>query len=159
MKPLIETRNSAIHGSGVFARRAIAAGTEIIEYRGHRLTHAEANERYGDSVDSGHTFLFTLDEQYIIDGNVNGNAARFINHSCDPNCQAFLHEAPDGDPRHQFVMIEAKRDIALGEELTYDYKITLEQNHTAKLRRIWACRCGAEFCTGTLLKPKPRRAR
>ena len=156
MKPYITTRLSPIHGHGVFAARDIVAGTELIEYKGQRLTHAKADEKYGDSVDSGHTFLFTLDDEYIIDANQNGNDARYINHSCDPNCQAFLHESPDDDPRHQFVMIEAKRDIAHGEELTYDYKITLHQRYTAKLLKIWACRCGAPCCTGTMLKPKER---
>ncbi|PIV33940.1 MAG: SET domain-containing protein-lysine N-methyltransferase [Lysobacterales bacterium CG02_land_8_20_14_3_00_62_12] len=159
MKPLLETRRSAIHGNGVFAARDIAAGTELIVYEGRRITHAEADDVYGDSVETGHTFLFTLDAQYLIDGNVNGNAARYINHSCDPNCQAFLHEAPDGDPKHQFVMIEAARDLRYGEELTYDYKITLQQRHTAKLQKIWACHCGAACCTGTMLKEKRRRNR
>lgn len=157
MKPYLVTRRSPIHGNGVFAARDIPEGIELIEYKGRRLTHAEADEKYGDSVESGHTFLFTLDDEYIIDGNENGNDARYINHSCDPNCQAFLHESPDGDPRHQFVMIESLRAIAYGEELTYDYKITLQQRHSAKLLKIWACHCGAACCTGTMLKPKSRK--
>ncbi len=157
MKPYLVTRRSPIHGNGVFAARDIPEGIELMEYQGRRLTHAEADDKYGDSVESGHTFLFTLDEHYIIDANENGNDARYINHSCDPNCQAFLHESPDGDPRHQFVMIESLRPIAYGEELTYDYKITLQQRYTAKLLKIWGCRCGAACCTGTMLKPKARK--
>jgi SET domain-containing protein len=156
MKPYLVTRRSPIHGNGVFAARDIPAGTELIEYKGRRLTHEEADDKYGGTVETGHTFLFTLDDDYIIDANQNGNDARFINHSCDPNCQAFLHESPDGDPRHQFVMIESLRDIAYGEELTYDYKITLQQRYTAKLLKIWECRCGADCCTGTMLKAKGR---
>jgi SET domain-containing protein len=157
MKPYIVTRRSPIHGNGIFAARDIPAGIELIEYKGRRLTHAEADAKYGETVDTGHTFLFTLDDEYIIDANENGNDARYINHSCDPNCQAFLHESPDGNPRHQFVMIESLRPIAYGEELTYDYKITLQQRYTAKLLKIWGCRCGAAYCTGTMLKPKARK--
>lgn len=156
MKRNIETRRSKIHGSGVFAARNLPANLELLEYKGRRLTHAEADEIYGDSVETGHTFLFTLNDEYIIDANVNGNDARFINHSCDPNCQAFMHEAKDGNPKHQYVMIETKRAIKYGEELTYDYNITLQQRYSAKLLKIWACRCGASGCTGTILKPKKR---
>lgn len=150
----IVQRRSAIHGNGVFAARDLAAGITLIEYRGRRLTHAQANRAYGGDVDSGHTFLFTLNEKYLIDGNVDGNAARWINHSCAPNCQAWVVENADGDPRLDRVVIDTKRAIRKGEELTYDYGITLEQRHTPQLKKIWACRCGAPRCTGTLLKPK-----
>lgn len=154
MTQRIVRRRSAIHGNGVFAACDLAAGITVIEYRGRRMTHAQANRAYGGDVDSGHTFLFTLNEKYLIDGNVDGNAARWINHSCAPNCQAWVVENADGDPRRDRVVIDTKRAIRKGEELTYDYGITLEQRQTAQLKKIWACRCGARRCTGTLLKPK-----
>jgi SET domain-containing protein len=147
-------RRSPIHGSGVFAAQDLPAGAELIEYRGRRLTHAQANRAYGGDEDSGHTFLFTLNERYLIDANVGGNDARWINHSCAPNCQAWVIEHDSGDPSRDRVMIETRRRIRKGEELTYDYGITLEERHTPKLKRIWACRCGARNCKGTILKAK-----
>jgi SET domain-containing protein len=147
-------RRSPIHGSGVFAAKDLAPGTELIEYRGRRLTHAQANRAYGGETDSGHTFLFTLNERYLIDANVDGNDARWINHSCAPNCQAWVIEHDSGDRSRDRVVIETKRRIRMGEELTYDYGITLEERHTPKLKRIWACRCGARNCKGTILKAK-----
>ena len=147
-------RSSPIHGNGVFATQDLSAGVELIEYRGRRLTHAQANRAYGGDTDSGHTFLFTLNDRYLIDGNVDGNDARWINHSCAPNCQAWVIEHESGDPSRDRVVIETKRKIRKGEELTYDYGIKLEERHTPKLKRIWACRCGSPKCTGTILKPK-----
>jgi SET domain-containing protein len=150
----IVQRRSPIHGNGVFAACDLKAGIALIEYRGKRLTHAQANRAYGGDADSGHTFLFTLNEKYLIDANDGGNVARWINHSCAPNCQAWVIESADGDQRRDRVVIESKRAIRAGEELTYDYGITLEERQTPQLKRIWACRCGAPRCTGTLLKPK-----
>jgi SET domain-containing protein len=80
--------------------------------------------------------------------------ARWINHSCDPNCEAVLDEDDDKDPRKDRVFIESTRAIKPGEELTYDYGITLDAPHTARLKKIWACHCGSKKCTGTMLKPK-----
>ncbi len=153
---LVIRRRSKIHGNGVFAAADIAAGTELIEYKGDRLTHADADDVYGDTVETGHTFLFTLNDDYIIDGNRNGSVARWINHSCDPNCEAILQEFDGDDRRRDKVFIHAKRDLAQGEELTFDYGIVLSVPHTGKLKKLWACRCGSESCTGTLLKDKPK---
>jgi SET domain-containing protein len=154
MSRRIQQRRSRIHGNGVFAAADIAAGARLIEYKGLRRTHEEADALYGDSLETGHTFLFTLNDDYLIDANVDGNVARWINHSCAPNCQAVLEEDPEGDPRRDRVFIEALRDIAAGEELTYNYGIRLAVPHTAALKRQWACRCGAADCTGTMLQPK-----
>lgn len=153
----IVARRSPIHGTGVFARRKLAADTQVIQYRGKLLTHDEADEQYGDGGETGHTFLFTLNEQYILDANTRGNDARWINHSCDPNCQAVLYENQNGDRKKDRVVIETLREIKRGEELTYDYGITLEVRHTARLKKIWACRCGSPNCTGTMLKSKQAR--
>ncbi len=151
-------RRSPIHGNGVFAVSSIACGEHIIQYKGKLLTQAEADELYGDGGETGHTFLFTLNDDYVIDANQQGNSARWINHSCTPNCRAVVEESASGDPRRDKVMIEAIRAIEPGEELTYDYGIVLDVPHTARLKKRWACRCGSPECTGTLLKPKPRRA-
>ncbi|HEX6833575.1 MAG TPA: SET domain-containing protein-lysine N-methyltransferase [Rudaea sp.] len=150
----IARRQSPIHGNGVFALVDIPKGERVIEYRGKRLTHAQANRAYGGDADSGHTFLFTLNEKYLLDANQGGNVARWINHSCSPNCQAWVIESEDKDPKRDRVVIETKRAIRAGEELTYDYGITLDEPHTARMKAIWACRCGSKCCTGTILKPK-----
>ncbi len=150
----IVRRSSPIHGNGVFAAQDLAKGVRVIEYRGRRLTHAQANRTYANDADSGHTFLFTLNEKYIIDGAQNGNDARWINHSCAPNCEAWIIENEQGDKLRDKVVIETRRAIRAGEELTYDYGITLEERQTPRLKKIWACKCGAKKCTGTLLKPK-----
>jgi SET domain-containing protein len=150
----IVARRSPIHGNGVFAAVPIRRGEEIIQYQGTLMSHAEADEMYGDGGETGHTFLFTLNDDYIIDANRKGNSARWINHSCAPNCRAVVEESADGNPRHDKVMIKAIRAIKPGEELTYDYGITLEVPHTARLKKLWKCLCGAPNCTGTLLKPK-----
>lgn len=151
-----EVRRSSIHGTGVFATRRIPAETEIIEYTGKRISHRKADRRYAGGADSGHTFLFTLNEKYIIDANVDGNDARWINTSCAPNCAACVIETETDDPRLDRVVIESLREIEAGEELTYDYGIVLEQRHTAKMKKLWQCLCGAPDCTGTMLRPKPR---
>ncbi len=154
MPKRIAARRSPIHGNGVFALVDIPAKIELIEYRGKRLTHAQADRLYANTSDSGHTFLFTLNEEYVLDANSEGNIARWINHSCKPNCRALLEEDAEGDPRKDRVLIESLRPLRAGEELTYDYGIVLEERLTARLKAIWACRCGAPRCTGTLLKPK-----
>lgn len=154
----IVQRRSQIHGNGVFAARDIPAGLTLIEYRGRRLTHNQADRAYGGDVESGHTFLFTLNDKYLIDANTGGNVARWINHSCAPNCEALVVENEEGDPSKDRVVIDSIRKIRAGEELTYDYGITLEDRHTPRLKAIWACRCGSPKCTGTMLKPKrPKR--
>jgi uncharacterized protein len=154
MPTKIATRRSAIHGNGVFAIAAIEKGSRLIEYKGRHRTHQEVDRVYADDVDTGHTFLFTLNDIYVIDANVDGNAARWINHSCQPNCEAVLVEDDNADPNKDAVFIEAIRDIRPGEELTYNYDIVLGEPHTARLKKLWACRCGATRCTGTMLQPK-----
>jgi SET domain-containing protein len=149
----IAARKSQIHGNGVFALLPIARGERIVEYKGKRRTHADVDAGDSGDADSGHTFLFTLNDDYVIDANFAGNTARWINHSCRPNCEAVLEEN-EKDPRKSKVFIEARRAIKPGDELTYDYGITLDEPHTARLKKIWACRCGAPNCSGTMLKPK-----
>ena len=150
----IARRNSAIHGNGVFALTNIPANTRVVEYRGTRITHAQADRKYDGSLDSGHTFLFTLNDKYIVDANEGGNFARWINFSCDPNCESEILVDINGDEKKDRVMINSLREIAAGEELTYDYGITLDVPHTKRLKQLWACRCGSPDCRGTMLSPK-----
>ena len=149
----IITRRSPIHGNGVFAARDIPAGVRLIQYRGRVITQVQADRRYDGSSDTGHTFLFILNDDYVIDANFDGNAARWINHSCDPNCEAVIHEHAS-DRRRDRVMIETIRPIKAGEEICYDYGIVLDEPYTPRLKKIWECRCGARRCTGTILQPK-----
>ena len=150
----IAARRSAIHGNGVFAIAPIAKGERVVEYKGSRRTHEEVDAGETGDADSGHTFLFTLNDEYVIDANHEGNTARWINHSCSPNCEAVLEEDDGDDRRRDRVFIEAVRDIAAGEELSYNYGITLAEKHTKELKKIWECRCGSANCTGTMLQPK-----
>lgn len=154
MPKKIQARKSSIHGNGVFALAAIKKGEQVIEYKGKRRTHADVDADDTGDVESGHTFLFTLNDAYVIDANHGGNDARWINHSCDPNCEALIVEADGDDRSADKVVIEAIRDIKPTEELTYNYGITLAERHTPRLKKIWGCRCGSNKCTGTMLQPK-----
>lgn len=150
--PLVEARNSAIHGTGVYAIAPIKKGTRVIEYLGERISHAEADSRYerkGD--DDGHTFLFIASDRTVIDAGVEGNDARFINHSCNPNCETAIVEV-GGRNR---VFIDAIRNIKPGEELGYDYQLTWESTDDPAELALYACRCGAKKCRGTMLDKEP----
>jgi SET domain-containing protein len=143
-------RRSAIHGRGVFATRTIRKGTDIIEYRGERITMKEADRRPPSDPDNPyHTFLCELDDGRVIDADVRGNAARWINHSCAPNCEPY----EDDEGR---VFIAAKRTIKAGEELAYDYKLNVPGRRTPRLLADYACRCGAPRCRGTMVDVKKR---
>ena len=149
----IATRKSAIHGNGMIAVLPLKKGERLLEYKGRLRSHEEVDAGESGDAESGHTFLFTLNDDWVIDANFEGNDARWINHSCDPNCEAVLDE-DEADSSKSRVFIEAIRAIKPGEELTYDYGITLAERHTPRLKKIWACRCGAKACTGTMLRPK-----
>lgn len=144
-------RSSGIHGNGVFARRRIVAGERIIEYRGERIDWETALRRAEEKDGPlGHTFLFSLADGRVIDGGRRGNAARFINHSCEPNCEAMEHE--DGR-----VFIYALRDIRRGEELSYNYALIYDGRHTPAVKRAFTCHCGAPSCSGLMLAPRRQR--
>ncbi len=140
-------RNSPIHGRGVFAVRTIRKGADIIEYRGRRISRESADTLPDSDPDNPyHTFLFELNDGRVIDAGVRGNAARWINHSCKPNC------VPYEDDRCR-VIIVARRTIRAGEELAYDYKLTVPGRRSARLVAAYACRCGSAHCRGTMLGP------
>jgi SET domain-containing protein len=141
-------RNSPVHGVGVFTRRRLSAGDCIIEYTGERIEWGVAQQR-SDEQDGplNLTYYFSLSDGRVIDGGSDGNEARFINHSCEPNCEA----VEDDDGR---VFLYAMQEIERGEELSYSYPLIYEGRHTPAVKREFACRCGAPTCSGTMLMPK-----
>jgi SET domain-containing protein len=150
----VSVRRSPIQGRGVFAREPIAGGTRILEYTGERITSAEADAGAADDDSSRahHTVFFYVDDDTVIDGSRGGSEACFVNHSCDPNCEIVI--------ARRRVYIHSLRDIAPGDELTYDYWYVTDESYTLDdLRRIYPCRCGAALCRGTLSRPPPRRRR
>ena len=150
----IAARRSSIHGNGVFAIAPIKKGERVVQYKGLLRSHADVDAQHADQDETGHTFLFTLNDDYVIDANHGGNIARWINHSCKPNCEALTDEDEGDDRRKDRVFIEATRAIKPGEELTYNYGIKLSTPHTAREKKLWACCCGASNCSGTMLQPK-----
>lgn len=143
----IQVRRSGVHGKGVFAVQAIAAGEVLIEYTGERISWPEALRRHPhDPNDPNHTFYFHIDDGRVIDAKVGGNASRWINHACEPNC-----ESDETDGR---VFIKALRRLKAGEELFYDYRLTIDERYTPSLKKQYACHCGSPRCRGTMLSPK-----
>lgn len=142
-----QVRRSGVHGKGMFALAPLAAGEVVIEYTGEVITWREALRRHPhDPSDPDHTFYFHIDDKHVIDAKVGGNSARWINHACEPNC-----EADEQDGR---IFITALRDIGAGEELSYNYGLVIDQRYTPKLKKQFECRCGSARCRGTMLAPK-----
>lgn len=143
----IQVRQSNVHGKGVFALTDIAEGEQIIEYKGELISWEEALRRHPhDPANPTHTFYFHVDDERVIDGGHFGNSSRWINHSCDPNC-----EAEDDAGR---IFIKALHPIKAGDELFFDYQLIIDERYTAKLKKQYACWCGARQCRGTMLAPK-----
>ena len=138
-----EVRNSSIHGRGVYATCDIAKGDNIIEYIGELIDKKESARRanvqaaraakHGDAA----VYIFTINDSYDLDGNLPWNTARLINHSCEPNCEAWI----DGKRIH----IHALRRIKKGEELSFDYGFDVEtwEEHP--------CCCGKKACVGHIV--------
>ncbi|MCF8208932.1 MAG: SET domain-containing protein-lysine N-methyltransferase [Rhodoferax sp.] len=146
----IQTRRSGVHGKGVFAVQDIAEGETILEYVGEIISWSEAQQRHPhDPANPNHTFYFHVDDHRVIDALVGGNSSRWINHSCDANCEA--------DEVNGRIFIKALRNIAAGEELNYDYGLIIDEPYTKKLKAEYPCWCGAPSCRGTLLAPKRRK--
>jgi len=151
-QPLYVVRNSRIHGRGVFAARYIRRGTRIVEYTGERISNDEADRRYDDKrMKRHHTFLFTLDSKTVVDGAINagGGDASYINHSCEPNCEAVISDKK--------IFIHALRRIEPGTELAYDYQYERTGKNDAKLEKFYVCRCGAPGCRRTIMKPARKK--
>lgn len=136
----IEVRKSGVHGKGAFATQRIPKGRRIIEYIGERMPWDAAEEDPEDP----HTFLFGLNDcDLVINAAIGGNDARWINHSCDPNCEAVEEKGR--------VFIYALRDLQPGEELFYDYALQIDEPRSAENETHFQCHCGAKSCRGTLL--------
>ncbi len=152
-RDLVRVQASAIHGTGAFAKGPIPRGTRIIEYKGQRCRKADLPA----AVERGErqlTYVLNLDEELAIDGAVAGNEARFLNHSCAPNCEVIIF---DGAPH-----LYALQDILEGAELTFDYQLQSPTGHRlsrALSRELFPCHCGAPACRGTLVAPPRRPAR
>lgn len=131
--PRWEVRESGIDGRGAFAVEAIPAGALVAEYRGRRITKSESVRE----CEAGNPYIFTLDDEWDLDGNVESNPARFINHSCAPNCEVDIQDGR--------ILIQALRDIAPGEELSFNYGYDLEDYHEQP------CRCGVAQCVGFIV--------
>jgi len=136
----IEVRESGVHGRGVYAMQSIAKGRRIIEYTGERISWEAAPDDDNDP----HTFNFGLDNGEVINPEVGGNDARWINHSCNPNCEAI-----EEDDR---IFIYAMRNIQAGEELLYDYRMQIDEPIADAAKEKFACHCGAFNCRGTMLE-------
>ena len=150
----ITVRNSRIHGRGVYAARRLLKGERIAEYKGELISWDEADRRPpSDPDDPHHTFFFSLaNGEQVLDGNVGGNQSRYINHSCDPNCET--EETDDGR-----IYIVALRDIKRGEEVVYDYCLIIDERITPKLKKQYQCLCGADDCRGTMLASKRKKSK
>jgi SET domain-containing protein len=145
----LTVRRSRIHGRGVFSTQPIRKGTRIIEYTGRRILWSSVPEE----VDDQRTYYFGLDnEKQVIDPSIGGNEARFINHSCDPNCEA-------REDHRERVFIHALRNIRAGEELFYDYRLVIDAPRTKELEAEAPCRCGSPKCRGTLLEEKKKKSK
>jgi SET domain-containing protein len=145
-----ELRHSSIQGLGAFARKEIPRGTRLIEYTGEKISYAESDRRYPDEKDERHhTFLFTLNSKQIVDAAFDGNDARFINHSCNPNCDAYIERG--------HIWIESIKRIPPDAEPTYDYQYEYLDEYTDEDLAFYACRCGAPNCRGTIVEPKKAR--
>lgn len=128
----------------MFAIQPIRKGKRITEYLGEAITHEEADRRYDDKNGRHHTFLFILDDDTVIDARTQGSDARYINHSCDPNCESVI------DDGH--IYIYAIKAIAPETELAYDYQFEWQDEYEPEDVRYYACRCGSANCRGTILK-------
>jgi SET domain-containing protein len=151
-EPLYVVRDSHIHGRGVFAVRRIRKGTRIVEYTGERISNKEADRRYDDTrMKRHHTFLFMLDSKTVIDGAIKtgGGDASFINHSCEPNCEAVITDRK--------IFIHALQTIEPGEELAYDYQYERTGKNDAELEKFYVCKCGAPSCRGSIMKPAKKK--
>lgn len=141
-----KVQQSDLHGTGVFAACDIPKGTLIFEYIGTRISQEEADAQPSADPDNPfHTFFFSLSSGEIIDGGQGGNDARWINHSCEPNCEA------QEDENGERVYIVALRDISEDEELLYDYGLVIDDVLTDTLKQQYLCLCKAPGCRGTML--------
>ncbi len=148
-KKLCEVRVSDIHGRGLYATKDIEEGTDIIQYVGEKITKKESTRRALEweekarETGDGLVYIFELDDKYDIDGRLGDNPARYMNNSCDGNCEAVNCEGE--------IWITAIKDIKKGDELVYDYGYDMEHfmDHP--------CRCGSDNCIGYIVREDQRK--
>jgi len=155
---LLLVRDSGIHGKGVFSRKEIPAGKRLIKYKGERVSHKEGIKRCKESMRKarknsayGGVYIFEINDNYSIDGDVEDNHAKYINHSCDPNC--------DVDIESEDIWVYSKREIKKGEELSFEYGFDMEGEYFNFKEN--PCKCGAKNCPGYIVNsedwPKLRK--
>ena len=150
-RDFIRVQASVIHGTGVFAKRPIPKGTRVIEYAGRRIAKAELLEQAARG-ERRTTYVLNLDADTAIDGAEQGNDARFVNHSCEPNCELYVFDATP--------YIYAMEDIPAEAELTFDYQLqsaTSRRISRALGRELFPCHCGTPSCRGSLVALPTRR--
>ncbi len=135
----IKVRDSGLHGKGLFAARDLPAGTSIVEYRGEKVPRAEGDRRAEKQWERGRIFIFRLNQRFDIDGSKPWNVARRANHSCDPNAES-------QNDRGRRIWLVASKDIAAGDEITYDYHFDFQDPPPP-------CRCGSNRCIGYMVGP------
>ena len=140
-----KVKKSKIHGSGVFATKNIKKGTRIIEYIGEKIKKSEGDKRseqrikkFLDSKETGSVYIFELNKKYDIDGSPEYNKARYINHSCDPNCEVDIIDDK--------IWISSIKNIKKGVELSYDYGYEFDEDF-----RDHPCKCGSQSCVGFII--------
>lgn len=144
----IEIRGDGIHGKSLFLKEDVKKGDKIIEYVGEKITKKEAERRI-DIIDQqvkstgkpSEYYIFELNKTHDIDGDVDYNPAKYINHSCEPNCEI---EVKGGR-----IWIIALRDLKKGEELSYDYAWDIDDDYEER-----PCHCGSKHCVGYILNDK-----
>jgi SET domain-containing protein len=146
-QPWFEIRRSPIQGRGAFAVRAIPKGTRLIEYTGERIGHARFDVRHAREAKARrhHTFLFMATRRTVVDSRVQGNEAKYINHSCDPNCRSVIEKGR--------IYIETRKAVRKGQELAFDYSYRRNGTETAADEARFRCHCGAKKCRGSMLRP------
>ncbi len=145
-----EVKESKIHNKGVYATIDIPKGTKIIEYKGEKITREESDKRYAKSLElskkdkkKAATYLFEIDNEHHLDGDTPDNDAKYINHSCDPNCMIEIED--------EKIWIYAKKDIKKGEELTFSYEFDVDEGYPDH-----ECRCESENCLGYIVAEEDR---
>lgn len=135
-------KKSGINNWGLFASKSISKGEKVIEYKGKKYTHKQVDEN--DKFDNSKAiYLFTLNDKYVLDGDTNTNTAKYINHSCDPNCDVDIIKGK--------IWISAIKDIKKGDELSYDYGFGYDKDF-----RQFQCKCGSKICCGYIVRDDQR---
>jgi SET domain-containing protein len=135
-------KKSGINNLGLFAKTDIKKGEKVIEYKGRKFTHKQVEE--DDRFDNSKAiYLFTLNERYVLDGDTKTNTAKYINHSCDPNCEVDIIKGK--------IWIIAIKDIKKGDELSYDYGFGYDADF-----RQFPCKCGSKNCCGYIVRDDQR---